>query len=739
MNTRSLWAVLITILTLYLPLPRAGMSAMAAPAPQAGATVARPAVAARPKFALLVGINRYLDKNVKPLNGCENDVDDVKDVLTGLFSFPDDKEHVLTLKSEEAKKQRILDEFRNHLIGNAKKYKDQKPTIVFYFSGHGSRVKDGAEQDEGDGFDETLVPHDRGVDEVTDIVDDEIDKLFEELRQYTTNITFIMDSCHASSTTRAVDLEPRRAPPLNPADARAEDALVVSDPKDIGNAMLGRRIDSYVAISGCLPYQLSYEYTRKTETGQMRTNGVMTSHLVQALRLRPDATYRELGDMVRRAVEDKYSFQSPQVEGNLDRFVFEGPDPNARNYVAVGAVDKEARTITVSAGKAQGLKKGTFIAIYAKGAKKLYGTDDKLADAEVVEVKDFESVALLQQNAKPVAQGDKAVILTPVFGSERLQVVLDTSMKSGGAGAGVIKEVQRLLENHPNAKDAPDKRNPLVEAVITAERPLDKPTGSQWDVAVVRDTFARYKIDLTRPLLASKDTPAAKDTDEVYYITTREGNPLYNFYVRADAPGAAASIVEALERRARQKNVAAISNAGSALGGQLKLKLLKVDVDAAGRETPRGELPATAEGIQSLKLGERFRFQIENNSTQKLFLTLVAINPSGSISVVSTPEDFGGEVSPNVPVKSARVRTGPPPGKTVFKLMVTTKKVDFSFLGQPALTRDGSRKDGPQLTHPFARLVGQAYFGGTRDAEKDDLQSFDDWTTVDVDLVVIES
>lgn len=738
-NRSLLPALYISCLMFSLSLPRPSVKAAAALSPGAKAQSAKPAAAA-PKFALLVGVNRYMSKGVKPLNGCENDVDDLKDLLTGLFRFPDDKEHILTLKSEEAKKQRILNAFRSHLIGNAKEFKDQKPTVVFYFSGHGSYVKDGADQDEGDGYDETLVPHDRGVNMVTDIVDDELDALFEELRQYTTNITFILDSCHSGTATRAADLEPREAPPLKASAARAEDAAINSGRKDEGNAMLERRVDSYVTLSGCLPYQLSYEYTRTTEDGKKRTNGVMTAHLVQTLRLRPNLTYREAGEMVRREVEAKYSFQSPQAEGNLDRLMFEGADPNVRNYVAVSAVNKADRTVTIAAGKAQGLKKGTFIAVYARKAEKLFGTDDKLADAEIVALKNFESVALLSQNAKPVVPDDKAIILTPGFGSDRLRVVLDTSTRAGGASAEVIKEVQRRLQNNPDAaEDAQDKRNPLVEVATTARHPLDQPTGEDWSVAVVRDSFARYKKDLTKPFAASRETALPSDADEVYYITTREGNPLYEFFVRADAPDAADKIIAALETRARQANVAALSNSGSALRGQVNLRLLKVQVDGVGKETQSDELPATSEGVQRLKVGERFRFQIENRSPQKVFLTLVAINPSGSISIISTPEDFGGEVSPNTPVKSVRVKTGLPTGKTVFKLMVTTQRVDFSFLGQPPLPRDARTKAISELTHPFARLLGQAFFGGARDAGRDEVQGFDDWTTFDIDLIVSES
>lgn len=728
MNTKPSWScLLISCLVLCLPLSRAGIKA-APPASRAGSRQSRPA--AGPKFALLVGVNRYLDKNVKTLNGCENDVDDLKDVLTKVFSFPDDREHVLTLKSEEAKKQRILDEFKRHLIENAKKFKEQKPTVVFYFSGHGSTAQDGPDQDEGDGQDETILPHDRGVNGVTDILDDELDKLFGELRQYTTNITFIIDSCHSGTATRAVDFEPREAPPLKPAAVPS----FVNGLKDKGNAMLERRVDSYVTLSGSLPSQLSYEYTRTTEDKKLRTNGIMTAHLVQTLKATPHITYRELGDTVRRAVEEKLSIQSPQVEGNLDRLIFEGADPNARNYIAVSAADKAAGTVTIAAGKAHGLKKGTFIAVYSQKARKLSGVEDKLGDAEVVELKDFESVALVQQNAKPVAPGDKAIVLTPSFGSERLRVVLDTDMRAGGPGAGVIKEVERLLENDPRAGDGADKRNQLVEVTATAPRPLERAAYPDWDAAVVRGTFNQYRGVLRKSSAVAKDADVPPDVAEVYYVTTREGNPLYEFYVRADAPDAAAQIVDALERRARQKNVAAISNSGSALTSQIRATLLKVQLDGAGKETPGVELPATAEGIQSLKLDERFRFRIVNTSGQKVFLTLIAINPSGSISVISTPEDFGGEVSPNTPVKSDRIRTGPPEGKTIFKLIVTTKKVDLSFLEQPPLTRVPRADKG--LTNPFARLVGQAYFGGTREAGKDNVQGFDDWTTVDINLVV---
>jgi len=182
------------------------------------------------KFALLVGINDYLNKNVKvgeravnDLNGPHNDVVLMKDLLKeydfketktkgSADKFPcgnqAERSQLRTLCSRQATKKAIIDAFKEHLIENARKYMEQKKVkpkeganIVFFYSGHGSFLDDD-NGDESDGLDETIVPTDAKWDGTNQIRDDEFNTLVTELRQYTKNITLIFDSCNSGTVTR---------------------------------------------------------------------------------------------------------------------------------------------------------------------------------------------------------------------------------------------------------------------------------------------------------------------------------------------------------------------------------------------------------------------------------------------------------------------------------------------------------------------------------------------------------
>ena len=113
------------------------------------------------------------------------------------------------------------------------------------------------------------------------------------------------------------------------------------------------------------------------------------------------------------------------------------------------------------------------------------------------------------------------------------------------------------------------------------------------------------------------------------------------------------------------------------------------------------------------------------------------INPSGDISIATTPEEFGGVVAPNRIVKSARQLVTLPAEKTLYKLIVSTKNIDLTFLENFIITRNVRDREINSLNEPLALLMGQAYFGFTRDAAaKGSIQTFDDWTTIDVEIIV---
>jgi len=115
------------------------------------------------KLALLIGINDYVSDEVSDLEGCVNDVEDMKNLLTGTFDFPE--QNIVVLKDQEATHKGIVSAFESHLIKKAK----NDSIVVFHYSGHGSQMKD-TNGDETDDLDESLVSHDSRTEGVFDAV-----------------------------------------------------------------------------------------------------------------------------------------------------------------------------------------------------------------------------------------------------------------------------------------------------------------------------------------------------------------------------------------------------------------------------------------------------------------------------------------------------------------------------------------------------------------------------------------
>lgn len=142
--------------------------------------------------ALLTGINDYA--SISDLRGCENDVHNIKRLLTETCGF--DTRNVHELINDAVTKERIEDEWRWLLDGAL-----PGDRLVFHFSGHGSQNVD-RDGDESDGVDELLCLHDMDWD------DDRTYLLDDDLRRFTERVpsgvrlTVILDNCHSGTGTR---------------------------------------------------------------------------------------------------------------------------------------------------------------------------------------------------------------------------------------------------------------------------------------------------------------------------------------------------------------------------------------------------------------------------------------------------------------------------------------------------------------------------------------------------------
>lgn len=168
--------------------------------------------------ALLVGVNDY--RTINDLNGCINDVTNVRDLLLKYFDFtiPD----IRVLVDRRATKAGIIDRLK-WLLKGAKK----GDNLVFHFSGHGTRLRDRDGDELKDHMDEAICPWDTDWDGGL-ILDDDLNKLFGNLPKGV-NLEVILDCCHSGTCTREALSSPqmkiRFLPPPIDIECREEEDL----------------------------------------------------------------------------------------------------------------------------------------------------------------------------------------------------------------------------------------------------------------------------------------------------------------------------------------------------------------------------------------------------------------------------------------------------------------------------------------------------------------------------------
>ena len=165
------------------------------------------------KLAMLVGINAYPDP-ISDLRGCLTDVELQYELLVHRFGF-NPKDIIIVSDNAETNdlkptRANILRVFKEHLIAQAK----PGDVVVFHYSGHGSLVKDPNPLDTPEcrkanncDLNGTIVPNDplppQGTGSeivVPDITGRTLFLLMEAIK--TENLTVVLDSCFSGASTR---------------------------------------------------------------------------------------------------------------------------------------------------------------------------------------------------------------------------------------------------------------------------------------------------------------------------------------------------------------------------------------------------------------------------------------------------------------------------------------------------------------------------------------------------------
>ncbi|BBM86243.1 caspase family protein [Candidatus Uabimicrobium amorphum] len=259
-----------------------------------------------PKFALVVGINEYKNKEIPALQGCINDAFAMQSLLREQFQF----EEVALLQN--ATSQEIKDQLQYFL---RKTQEAGGSKFVLFFSGHGATVAD-ENFDEADGLDEVLITHDtvfetyKGAFFVTQnyISDDYLDKQLQDFSRAGAHTTVIFDCCHSGTGIRDLENNNKQLNLHVVRGKRGED-----NPPPPGS----------VFISACLPSQITTE--EKLPDGS--TGGLLTYHFIHAVkklaRKKSDMTYHDVFLQLRKMYSRKQIPAVPTIEGNVSKKLFD--------------------------------------------------------------------------------------------------------------------------------------------------------------------------------------------------------------------------------------------------------------------------------------------------------------------------------------------------------------------------------------------------------------------------------
>jgi hypothetical protein len=151
--------------------------------------------------AVLVGIDEYESPDIQSLRGCVNDVALVRTLLKEFFDVPN--EDIRVVVNRRATKAAILRRLRDMIARG-----QPGDVLVFYYSGHGSQVRDRNGDELTDGLDEIICPYDMDWDRRTYILDDDLDEIFAQLPPDVLLEAFF-DCCFWGADARGLEPEPR--------------------------------------------------------------------------------------------------------------------------------------------------------------------------------------------------------------------------------------------------------------------------------------------------------------------------------------------------------------------------------------------------------------------------------------------------------------------------------------------------------------------------------------------------
>jgi len=381
------------------------------------------------KYALLIGVDKYTSDPLRyNLEGCENDVDMMRQILQERFQFnPSD---IKILKSSEATLENIRKAFREHLIAKAK----PGDLVFIHYSGHGTRTKD-LNGDEEDEYDEALCPTDCHIADNPPrnlLLDDEVGALLDTLK--TDNIIVVLDSCYSGTATKALDIGQIRRKVRFMEPPSGDD---FANPGTFSKTALsdGKKtpVRTPIVSSACSPTERAQESTIIRDNREI-TCGLMIKHLYRTLSEDPSLSYCDAFKKMKRSVEGDNPSQTPQLEGKSITKPFcalnDTTTSGAEKTTSAGAVNNitaatiksvKGREVILDTGLAAGAEVGSHFTVYDRAGGR---TNKAVGEVEVTSCSQLTSSATVINGGPQIAAGCPVQETSRCFRAEKLNLAI---------------------------------------------------------------------------------------------------------------------------------------------------------------------------------------------------------------------------------------------------------------------------------------------------------------------------
>lgn len=708
-----------------------------------------------PKFyALLIGIDRYLPNQLphggsyESLHGCVRDIDRVEALLknmlkvpeAGIFKLVASHVHGSTQPSEQ------LPTYENMVTKFKELTKIAQPgdRVYIHYSGHGGRSVTAYPDLKGkNAIDESLVPMDIGNPQARYLRDLELAKLLQSMVDKRLVVTLVLDSCHSGGATRGgVENASVRGLSKNIVDTtpRPTESLVASTEELIQNwqslTKKEEKTRNLTATSGWLPEPKGYvllaacrdnELAHERPFNGKEKNGVLTYWLLDSLKtLGTGITYKVLHDRILAKIYGESKQQTPMLQGEGDRLVFDGQSMSCQYAVTVLTVDA-ANRVLLQAGAAQGVGEGAEFAIYELGTTDFTQTDKRVALAKIIEVDAEESWAEITE----ILRQEKPARTLRLYRPSAAIAPTQASIEDGAPalllspGVKLIRKV-RLLPPEENRQ----------------------PKGIEPKKALAAVKATKAMVEGNRRLeLLSED---ASNEAVAYYVSINEkgeyeildaDGTIINLRpsLKVEEPDAASSVVGRLVHLSQYDAILQLDNNNptSNLKGKLKVEL------CSDAENWAELKPLNAPGnVPALKVGEYGYLRIRNESNQDLNITVMVLQPDWSIDQLHPQAPSAFELLEHGKEKLIRLCASLPEdyteGADIIKVFATVGATNFSWLKLPALDQPPMRMHSTRASNPLEELFASVKSENpTRNLTAVTLSN-DNWTTAEIKIVVSE-